>query len=149
MYLHHNDDALEFDLDRSDFTQDNGPFQIPFEVFIPAELDGFLPAEKNFSQSRLVSGATRLQPVTMLTGQAVGTMASLAVSQGVQPRDLDPLRVQLELLDEGSTLIQRWYADVPWKSELWKAVQVLCLSKIMDRTAPTPSKNDLGNRKEG
>ncbi|HEY9561956.1 MAG TPA: FAD-dependent oxidoreductase, partial [Anseongella sp.] len=144
MDLHHTYEALEFDLDRSDFTQDNGPFQIPFEVFIPAELDGFLPAEKNFSQSRLVSGATRLQPVTMLTGQAVGTMASLAVSQGVQPRDLDPLRVQLELLDEGSTLIQRWYADVPWNSELWKAVQVLCLYRIMDRPGPITSKNGMG-----
>src|SRR3546814_2879252 len=42
MDLHHTYEALEFDLDRSDFTQDNGPFQIPFEVFIPAELDGFL-----------------------------------------------------------------------------------------------------------
>src|SRR3546814_10225561 len=80
----------------------------------------------------------------MLTGQAVGTMASLAVSQGVQPRDLDPLRVQLELLDEGSTLIQRWYADVPWNSELWKAVQVLCLYRIMDRPGPITSKNGMG-----
>src|SRR3546814_16275966 len=79
----------------------------------------------------------------MLTGQAVGTMASLAVSQGVQPRDLDPLRVQLELLDEGSTLIQRWYADVPWNSDLCQAVQVLCLYRIMDRPGPITSKNGL------
>src|SRR3546814_1687497 len=127
MYLHHNDDALEFDLDRSDFTQDNGPFQIPFEVFIPAELDGFPPAEKNFSQSRLVSGATRLQPVTMLTGQAVGTMASLAVSQGVQPRDLDPLRVQLELLDEGSTRSEEHTSEL--QSLMRISYAVLCLKK--------------------
>src|SRR3546814_4484286 len=132
MDLHHTYEALEFDLDRSDFTQDNGPFQIPFEVFIPAELDGFLPAEKNFSQSRLVSGATRLQPVTMLTGQAVGPMASLAVSQAVQPRDLDPLRVQLELLHEGSTLIQRWRSE-EHTSELQSLMRlsyaVLCLNQ--------------------
>src|SRR3546814_14021535 len=76
MDLHHTYEALEFDLDRSDFTQDNGPFQIPFEVFIPAELAGFLPAEKNFSQSRLVSGATRLPPVPRRTGADVGKMES-------------------------------------------------------------------------
>ena len=67
-----------------------GPFQVPFEVFIPEKLDGFLPAEKNISQSRLANGATRLQPITMLTGQAAGTIAALAVKQGVQPRALDP-----------------------------------------------------------
>src|SRR5690606_20334609 len=63
MDLHHTYESLEFDLDKTDADLRSGPFQIPFEVFIPASLDGFLPAEKNFSQSRLVSGATRLQPV--------------------------------------------------------------------------------------
>src|SRR3546814_12638905 len=123
MDLHHTYESLVFDLDRSDFTQDNGPFQIPFEVFIPAELDGFLPAEKNFSQSRLVSGATRLQPVTMLTGKAVGTMASLAVSQGVQTRDLAPIRVLLAFPADGSPTIHRWHAEVPFHLELWKLIQ--------------------------
>lgn len=133
MDLHHTYESLEFDLDKTDADLRHGPFQVPFEVFIPASLDGFLPAEKNFSQSRLVSGATRLQPITMLTGQAVGVIASLAVAQGVQPRALNPLQVQLNLLDEGAALIPRWHADVPWNTELWKAVQLLCLYKIMDR----------------
>ncbi len=57
-----------------------GPFAIPFESFIPVALDGFVPAEKNISQSRLANGATRLQPSTMLTGQAAGAIAGLAVS---------------------------------------------------------------------
>ncbi len=136
MDLHRTYEALEFDLDKTNFSIAGGPFQVPFEVFIPQSLNGFLPAEKKFSQSRLVSGATRLQPITMLTGQAVGVMASLAVSKKTQPRFLSPLEIQLNLLNEGATLIPRWYADVPWKSELWKAVQILNLYKIMERPGP-------------
>ena len=55
-----------------------GPFQVPFEVFIPEKVDGLVLAEKNISQSRLVSGATRLQPITMLTGQAAGAIRARA-----------------------------------------------------------------------
>ena len=62
-----------------------GPFQIPFECFIPQDIDGFLPAEKNLSQSRLANGATRLQPSTMLTGQAAGAIAGAAVRWEYSP----------------------------------------------------------------
>lgn len=133
MDLHHTGEFIEFDLDRPDYTHKSGPFQLPFEAFIPATTDGFLVAEKNFSQSRIVSGATRLQPITMLTGQAVGTIAALALKEAVEPRDLKPIQVQLNLLEDGATLIPRWYTDVQWNTELWRAVQLLCLYKIMDQ----------------
>jgi hypothetical protein len=120
-----------------------GPFQVPMEVFLPETLDGFLPAEKNFSQSRLANGATRLQPITMLTGQAVGTMAALAARRGVQPRQLSPLEVQSALLDSGSTLIQRWYADVPWGTPIWKATQLLSLYEVVDRLGPIDTDNGV------
>jgi hypothetical protein len=69
----------------------------------------------------------------MLTGQAGGTIAALAVKQGVQPRALDVVQVQRVLLDSGCTLIQRWYADVPWGTPVWRATQLLALHQIMDR----------------
>ncbi|MGC4235819.1 MAG: FAD-dependent oxidoreductase [Niabella sp.] len=133
MDLHRSYEALEKDLDNENYARGGGPFQLPFEAFIPKKLDGFIPAEKNFSQSRLVSGATRLQPITMLTGQAVGTMAALAVEKNVQPRSLNPLAVQLRLLEDGSTLIPRWYKDITWGTELWQATQLLSLYKILDK----------------
>ena len=52
--------AIEPDLDAGEAPKGGGPFQVPFEAFIPEKLDGFLPAEKNISQSRLANGATRL-----------------------------------------------------------------------------------------
>ncbi len=125
--------AIEPDLDAGELPTGGGPFQVPLEVFIPERIDGFVPAEKNISQSRLANGATRLQPVTMLTGQAAGTIAALAVNQGIQPRDLNPIQVQQALLESGCTLMQRWYADVPWGTEIWRATQLLALYQIMDR----------------
>jgi hypothetical protein len=124
--------AIEPELDSGELPTGGGPFQVPFEVFIPEKIDGFLPAEKNLSQSRLANGATRLQTITMLTGQAAGAIAALAVKLGVQPRALQPVAVQQILLEAGSTLIQRWHADVPWGTELWRATQLLALHQIMD-----------------
>jgi hypothetical protein len=128
--------AIESDLDDKDNPKGGGPFQVPFEVFIPEKIDGFVPAEKNISQSRIASGATRLQPITILTGQAAGTIAALAVKQGKQPRELDPRAVQRTLLDSGCTLVQRWHSDVPWRSPVWKATQLLSLYQVMDRPGP-------------
>jgi hypothetical protein len=127
---------LEAGLDRADDIPHGfgerglGPFAIPFECFIPEKVDGFLPAEKNLSQSRLANGATRLQPSTFLTGQAAGAIAALAVEHGIQPRALDPLLVQRVLLDAGCTLlIER--PKAPWGSEKWKQQQ---LEKLHPRT---------------
>lgn len=109
-----------------------GPFQIPFEAFIPAELDGFLVAEKNLSQSRIASGATRLQPSTMLTGQASGAIAGVACRLGVQPRDVPPVLVQNALLDAGSTLAMEEYSDILHGTELWKATQFCSLYDLFE-----------------
>jgi hypothetical protein len=135
--------AIEPELDSGELPKGGGPFQVPFEVFIPGTIDGFLPAEKNISQSRIANGATRLQPITMLTGQAAGTIAALAVKQGVQPRALKPMQVQHALLESGCTLIQRWYADVPWGTELWRATQLLSLYQILDRPGDIDHDNTI------
>jgi hypothetical protein len=135
--------AIETDLDTGEAPKGGGPFQVPFEVFIPEKIDGFVPAEKNLSQSRLANGATRLQPITMLTGQAAGAIAALAVKQGVQPRSLKPSEVQRALLRAGSTLIQRWYADVPWGTPLWRATQLLALHRVMDRPGEIERDNNI------
>lgn len=146
--------AVEADLDggltEEMMPRGGGPFQVPLETLVPERIDGFLAAEKNISQSRLVNGATRLQPITMLTGQAAGALAALAVKQNKQPRDVSPRDVQRELLAAGSTLIQRWYSDVPWRSELWQATQLLALYGVMDRPMQIDENGDtpLGEEAE-
>lgn len=126
---------LELDLDHESDIPDKfggkgvGPFAIPFECFIPEKVDGFLPAEKNISQSRMVNGATRLQPHTMLTGQAAGAIAALAIQNNVQPRAVDPVLVQRVLLDAGCTLTIERVKGARWGTAEWKAKQMAVLHK--------------------
>src|ERR1019366_1514184 len=82
----------------------SGPFEVPLRSLIPEKVDGLLAAEKNISESRLANGATRLQPITMLTGQAAGALAALAVAERVQPRMVSAEQLQVALLQAGSIL---------------------------------------------
>ena len=129
---------MEPDLDRKEDIPDHrfgsrgiGPFAIPFECFIPEKVDGLLPAEKNLSQSRLANGATRLQPSTLLMGQAAGAIAALAVQHHIQPRQLDPVLVQLALLDAGDTLFLTPVADIRQSNPDWKAVQLVLTHNLL------------------
>jgi hypothetical protein len=108
----------------SDFHQRrSGPFAIPFESFIPEKVDGFLPAEKNLSQSRMANGATRLQPHTMNMGQAVGAIAALSIEQNIPPRALDPQLVQRVLVEAGCTLSIE-PVSAPWGTPEWREQQL-------------------------
>ena len=127
---------IEHDLDPSKPDREGGPFQVPFEVFVPEKVDGLVFTEKNISQSRIVNGATRLQPSTMLMGQAAGAIAALSALDGVQPRNLSPIKVQAALLAAGSNLVQRWYSDVTWGTRLWQATQLLTMYGVMDEPGP-------------
>ena len=105
---------LEADLESlqdANFTQ-RGYFQIPMETLIPETLDGFLAAEKNISQSRLVNGATRTQPGTMSIGQAAGALAAIAIRDAKQPRTVRPVEVQFELLRSQARLSLFVYDDI-------------------------------------
>ncbi len=124
---------MELELDRAEDIPDHangkwitGPFAIPYRSLIPEKLDGFLAAEKNFSQSKLGNGATRLQPHTLLIGQAVGATAALSVKHGVQPRKLDAAVVQGALLDAGDILFYPPVTDIHAGNPEWNAVQLAC-----------------------
>jgi len=65
-----------------------GPFAIPFECFIPEKVTVFCRPKEHLA-SRLANGATRLQPSTLLMGQAAGgAIAALAIQNNMQPRAL-------------------------------------------------------------
>lgn len=119
---------LESDIPHKFGERGIGPFAIPLECLIPETIDGFLPAEKNFSQSRMVNGATRLQPHTLNIGQAVGVIAALAVKEGVQPRVVDPVKVQRVLLEAGDTLAID-PVSARHGTEAWRKLQMEILEK--------------------
>lgn len=106
-----------------------GPFQVPFGSFIPYDTNGLLVAGKNLSVTRLANGATRNQPISMLTGQASGVIAALSIKKNVQPRKLDVFEVQKTLLDGKSML---WpFTDVGIDDIFFKSVQELAVKNIM------------------
>ena len=114
-----------------------GPFQVPMRILIPASCDNFLAAEKNLSMSRLSSGALRLQPICMMTGQASGALAALAVKQGLPPREVKAFYVQKALLDSGVRLSLCSYADVPARHEYFGSIQLASIYRLIEpRTYP-------------
>ncbi|MBQ6972950.1 MAG: FAD-dependent oxidoreductase [Synergistaceae bacterium] len=128
----------------------SGAFQVPMRIFIPASDDSFLAAEKNLSMSRLATSALRLQPVCMMTGQAVGTLAALSVENHMRPRDVHPVYVQKVLADFGVMMSLAEYVDVPEGSEYYGAVQIATLYRLVEperypvypkQRISTPSKN--------
>ena len=109
-----------------------GNFQVPMDILIPRSVDSFIAAEKNISASRLTAGALRLQPITMMTGQAAGALAALAVLGDVQPREVKPIRVQRALLDAGVDLSLCRYADVPSEHKHYGSVQLSNLYGLIE-----------------
>ena len=128
----HEDGDLDFGETWADnYTRGSGGFQVPMESLIPENVDGFLAAEKNIGASRLAAGAIRLQPITMATGQAAGALAAVAVDQEIQPREVRPLDVQVELLAADSALARFSFTDVPPSDPRWRAVQLASVYDIM------------------
>ena len=140
IYLHdcNSQGDLESDLDRSsDIPKEfrHGPFQVPIEVLIPAKEDGLLAAEKNISESRIGNSVTRMQPISMLIGQAAGTLAAIAVKQGVQPRQVNPEAVQRTLLDFNVTLAKEELTDLPRDVDEWRAAEFALVHKWLPEIA--------------
>ena len=126
-----------------------GPFQVPMSVLIPIETDGFIAAEKNISASRLAVGTLRLQPITMMTGQAAGALAAVCVRENKQPREIHPMLVQWELLKSGVALSLCKYSDVPPEHSINRSVQISNMYGLIkpDEYPHAPSYNiqDLDN----
>lgn len=128
---YHNN-YLETKLEQvSDWSKSPGPFQIPLYTLIPADTEGFLVAEKNLSQTRLVNGATRLQPTTMFTGQAAGSLAALAARKNVSVKAIPTSQVQAALTATKSRLSLTEFNDVPIDSEYWPGVEFASTRALM------------------
>jgi len=115
---------------------DNAPFQVSPSVFFPENGDeSFLVGEKSIAVSHIVNGCTRLQPVVMLMGQALGAFAAFAARDDVAPADVRVDRVQSALLDAGCQLYVMY--DVPTGHDLFRPVQELALAGVLRDDDPT------------
>jgi hypothetical protein len=116
-----------------------GPFQVPFESFVPETVDGLLAGDKNISVSRLAGGAVRLQPSTTAVGQAAGAIAALSARHGVASRAVPPVLVQDALLhvapgssgQKPASVSIYQYNDVPRSNAHWAGVQIVSAHEIL------------------
>jgi hypothetical protein len=115
----------------ADLTEQHAPFQVSCGAMIPEIIDGLLATEKNDDEGRLVSGASRLQPSTMLKGQAAGVLAAKSAQLGVPPRRVATILVQHELVRVGSKLSLSQFHDVDRGTPGWEGIQIASLYGFM------------------
>ena len=72
-------------------------YDIPYRSLIPRGINNLLVAGRCISTDYQTVGATRLIPICMQTGQAVGTAAALAALGNFPPRKLNIRKLQIEL----------------------------------------------------
>ena len=72
------------------------PYHIPYRALLPLKVENLLVAGRCISGSYEAHASYRVTGDCVAMGQAAGTAAALAVSQGVTPRNLEAA----ELLDE-------------------------------------------------
>lgn len=80
-------------------------FSVPLGVTMPIGTEDFLVADKAISVDYDINGATRLQPVILGIGQAVGALAALAIEKNCHPSAVPVREVQTRLLDQGCYLL--------------------------------------------
>jgi predicted alpha-1,2-mannosidase len=107
-------------------------FSIPMGSLIPASLNGMVVCEKGISVSNLANGSTRLQPCVLLTGQAAGVLAALAVQEQKEPREVSVRKVQSKLLEQKAFLLP--YVDVLPSDHSFEAVQRIGATGILRGT---------------
>lgn len=108
-------------------------FNLPLGTLIPKDVKDLIVAEKSISVSNIVNGATRLQPVVLQIGQAAGALASLALAQGVDVKDVKVRDVQRVILEAGGYILP--YLDVAPSHPLFKPLQRIGSTGLLRHTS--------------
>jgi hypothetical protein len=83
---------------------DDRTFQVPYRCLVPVKTDNLLVAGRCISSTHVAESSVRAIFACMLTGQAAGTGASLAVQANAAPEKADVRRIQESLKSQGVRL---------------------------------------------
>lgn len=81
-----------------------GWFHVPYRVLLPAGIRNLLVAGRCISADYVAQGCTRSQAACMMTGQATGTAAALAIRAGVEPRAVNLAELQKTLIEQNQLI---------------------------------------------
>lgn len=87
-----------------DLTVVEKPFGIPYGCLVPREVDGLLLSGRTISLDSTVFASARVMGTCLAIGEAAGTAAALAVSEGIAVRDVDVDVLRSRLLANGGIL---------------------------------------------
>jgi FAD dependent oxidoreductase len=104
-------------------------YNFPMGALIPQRHKGIIIAEKSTSISNAVNGTTRLQPIVLLTGQAAGMLAALAVKTKKQAAQVGVREVQAALLKAKAYIMP--YFDVKPTHPHFEAIQKIGATGIL------------------
>jgi hypothetical protein len=93
------DDAVAI---TGNWTKYGAIYHIPFRSLLAREFPNLLVAGRCISVDHRVHHATKEIPACMASGQAAGTAAAMAVTAGVEPRDLDVAALRQRLESSGA-----------------------------------------------
>ncbi len=77
-------------------------FGIPYRSLVPKMVDGLLVSGRCISADHQAMSATRVMAPCMAIGEAAGTAAALAASEGVAPRNVDANALRAKLAAAGA-----------------------------------------------
>ena len=96
----HNLDGAGLDKDgvQHKFTQQSG-YTIPYGCLIPQKIDGLILAGRCISGTHKAHSNYRVMPICIGIGEGAGYAATIAVKNGIQPRNVNPSDIQKYILD--------------------------------------------------
>lgn len=119
---HHHYDPAHPGTREGYFYLDHEPFQVPYGVLVPRQIDGLL-APVPCSCSHVAYNALRMEPVFMALGEACGMAAHLAIEKGTALRAVDGAELQAQLVERGAVVT--FFADLPFGDPDFAAMQWL------------------------
>ena len=109
------------------------PFTVPLGALIPISTDGLILSSKSIGTTHITNAAYRVHPVEWAIGEAGGHLAALAVSKGVDVRDIvtnkGRRQLQGQLARHGVPLF--WFNDITTDDPDFEAIQVLAAAGVV------------------
>lgn len=76
-------------------------YDIPFGCLVAKEYDNLLACGRCISADHVAHASTRIQGTCIMTGQAVGTAAALALKKGIEPANIEVAKLREKLIADG------------------------------------------------
>jgi hypothetical protein len=79
-------------------------YEIPYRCLLPQKVDNLLPVGRCISAEHEAQASVRVAGQCFAEGEAAGTAATMAIRQGISPREIDVKQLRKRLIEKGANL---------------------------------------------